>query len=73
MNKSSFPYKAEGIASTIFPSSAITLEEVTVPAATSTTSPSAPNKVVNPSNSPALALTPDQMLFSVFSATNPET
>jgi hypothetical protein len=53
MNKSSFPYKAEGTASTIFPNSAITFEDVTVAPATSITSLSAAAKVAIPLNSPA--------------------
>ena len=52
MNKSSLPYKAEGIASTTFPNSSTTLEASTVVPATSCAagkSASAANKVENPS------------------------
>src|SRR6056300_14172 len=66
---SSCPYKEEGIASTIEPNSEITLAEVIAEPVTSITSESAANKVENPSNSPALALTPCQIFCSVFSAT----
>ena len=65
-------YKEEGIASAIFPNSATIVEEETAAPATSCPEgkeASKDNKVDKPSNSPALAVTPSQILVSFLAAT----